>query len=338
MLLSICIPTYNRAPLLTEALAAISGQLDATNVAQVQLIVADNASSDDTTAVVQALIASRPDIRIAYHRQERNLGPEVNINTLFRLAETPWMFLLSDDDILLPGAIQEILARLKADPRLVGLCLNSKSFTRSPDEETPLNLPAAQDRTFHDKNEALRFLGTFITFLSVMVFRRELVAEQDYACRVGTNFIHSYIFLDILGHGGTLAVTGKPYLAVRSNNTGGYNFFETFVTSFSDLMTYATTIGFSLTATRAVMTAHQQFILNFVKLFKVRGAFGSLTPDYRDGMRRIIAVYGADPVFLLRTIPLMLLPPIVFRPLYRLFRWTRARVRPPAVPRSELNS
>lgn len=325
MLLSICVPTYNRAALLGEALAAIAGQLDATTTGLVQIIVSDNASNDDTAAVVRALTASRPDIHLIYHRQERNLGAERNIYTLTQLATTPWMFLLSDDDLLLPGAIHEILARIQADPRLAGVCLNSRSFTGSPDEVTPVNLPTTQDCVFTAKDDALRFLGTFITFLSVMAFRRELVADRDYACRVGTNFIHSYIFLDVLAQGGALAVADRPYLAIRSNNTGGYNFFQTFVTSFAELMKYAEAVGFSSTATRAVLAAHRQFILNFVKLFKVRGAFGSLTPDYRDGTRRILTVYGSDPVFLLKTIPLMLLPEAVFWPLYRLLRRPGAR-------------
>lgn len=326
--ISICIPTYNRASLLTKALAAIAEQLDAATAPQVDLIIADNASPDDTTTVVTNFRNDHPDICLTYHRQTENLGADANINALFQLATAPWMFLLSDDDILMPGAIAMILTCIAANPGLVGVILNSKSFIHNINEETPLNLAIKPDNfTFTDKNEVLQFLGTFITFMSVMVFRREIIADQDYKSRIGTSLPQSYMFLDVICSDGAIAVISSPCLAVLSNNTGGYNFFKVFVTSFAELMVYAENKGGAPETIRSVLRTHQRFVLNFIKLFKVSGSFGRLTPDYADGIRRINAVYRGDLLFLLRALPLMLMPARLIHLMYDLRRWVRSRLQ-----------
>ncbi len=307
-LLSLCIPTYNRSALLGEALEAIVGQLDANAVTQVEIIIADNDSPDDTEAFVASFQAAHPGIPIVYFRQPRNLGGDANVNTLLGLAQGAYLYILSDDDILLPGAIAKLLAALRADPPYDAVCLNLCTFATTPDRASAPIFPLAQDQVLHGREAGLAFLSTWLTFLSAMAFRRERIVGRDYTSRIGSYFLHSHVFVDALSPDGDLLVTAQPFLAVRSNNAGAYSFFQTFLTRFANVLAYAESIGYSRKATREALARHRAFILGFVLTFKIHGQYGQLKPDYRDGIRRIVEVYGNDPIFLIRVIPLMLLP------------------------------
>ena len=307
-ILSLCIPTYNRSALLGEALDAIVGQLDADATAQVEIVIADNDSPDDTEAFVTRFQAAHPDAPIVYFRQPQNLGGDANVNTLLKLAHGDYLYILSDDDILLPGAIAKLLTSLRADPPYDAVCLNLCTFANTPDQASAPIFALPQDQVFRGREASLAFLSTWLTFLSAMAFRRERIANKDYADKIGSYFLHSHAFVDALSPNGIMLVTAEPFLAVRSNNTGVYSFFQTFLTRFANVLAYAESIGYSRKATREALARHRPFILGFVLTFKIHGGYGQLKPDYWDGIRRLIQVYGHDPLFLIRVIPLMLLP------------------------------
>ena len=93
--LTVGIPTFNRAGWLRESIESVLAQ----TFADFRLIVSDNASDDDTPEVVRSF----DDDRIHYVRSERNVGSIGNFNRLIALAETEFLVLLPDDDVLYPG-------------------------------------------------------------------------------------------------------------------------------------------------------------------------------------------------------------------------------------------
>ena len=100
------IPTYNRAHWLRESIQSVLAQ----NYTDFRLIVSDNASDDDTPDVVRSFNSGR----IHYVRSERNVGAIANLNRLIALADTDFLVLLPDDDVLYPdhlGAVVEVLER-----------------------------------------------------------------------------------------------------------------------------------------------------------------------------------------------------------------------------------
>jgi glycosyltransferase involved in cell wall biosynthesis len=104
--LTVGIPTFNRAELLTQAIESVLAQ----SFTDFRLIVSDNASEDNTPDCVRSF----GDERIDYVRSERNVGAIANINRLITLADTEFLVLLPDDDVLYPGhlaAAVELLER-----------------------------------------------------------------------------------------------------------------------------------------------------------------------------------------------------------------------------------
>ena len=102
------IPTYNRARLLERSIASVLRQ----TYRHFSLVVSDNASNDDTAAVV----ASFRDPRLVYRPLQRNIDRAANTNRLIQLAETEFMVLLGDDDQLHPEHLLRTVDVLKRWP------------------------------------------------------------------------------------------------------------------------------------------------------------------------------------------------------------------------------
>src|SRR5262249_50225491 len=80
-------------------------------------IVSDNASTDATAAISRDYAAR--DGRIAYHRNQANLGAVANLSQVVRLGRGEFFMWAAHDDAWHPEYIAANLANLLADPRLV---------------------------------------------------------------------------------------------------------------------------------------------------------------------------------------------------------------------------
>jgi glycosyltransferase involved in cell wall biosynthesis len=106
--LSICIPTYNRSTYLAEILQKCISDIEDENLhSTVEILVGDNASSDDTEGV--CLTLENKHQYIHYVKNKENIGAERNWLNLISLAQGHYVWILSDDDDFLPGLVADIL-------------------------------------------------------------------------------------------------------------------------------------------------------------------------------------------------------------------------------------
>jgi glycosyltransferase involved in cell wall biosynthesis len=112
-LVSVGIPTYNRAASLERAVRSALAQTHS----NIEVFVCDDASADDTPATLARLAAEDP--RVRFERNEQNLGHEGNFAKVARLARGDYFMWLSDDDHLDEGYVAACLAELLGDPSLV---------------------------------------------------------------------------------------------------------------------------------------------------------------------------------------------------------------------------
>jgi len=327
LLLSLCFPTYNRASLLDEALRAALSQITPPLAGQVEVVVLDNASPDETPQVVAEVQAQYPGVRVRSVRRPENIGPDANFCTASAEAAGEFVYLLSDDDVLLPGAVARLLGVLQAHPLLDAVALNVRAFTDDPLHDTgiPLAYTISSDVLLPGRDEALSLLRMHVTFLSCIAFRRANVVGRDYAAFYDTNLAQAYMFLDALAPGHGLYAVQSPYLARRDDNNEGFDFFRVFVTNFHALMQYARKTGYAPGAVRNLLNHHLAFIYHFVLVFKEKGGYGKLKLNDADcvaGSMRLLRVYGANPFVVFCLIPRLLMPRSVFVPMQRLYvRW-----------------
>ena len=118
MTLSICLPTYNRAERLKDALDALAAQAGD----GVEICVSDNGSTDATPEVLAAAAKKFP---LKWRRSDRNRGVARNILDVVAMASGDFCWLVGDDDLVLPGAVATLNGLIAAHPGVDHLFVNS---------------------------------------------------------------------------------------------------------------------------------------------------------------------------------------------------------------------
>jgi len=119
--LSLCVTTYNREGWCKKTIENIITIWPEENP-QVEIIICDNASSDNTGKIVTSLISSRKDFR--YFRNEKNVGMLGNLGKTVMHSSGKFVWLVGDDDLLFPGSIQKVLSIIEKNPDLALIYLN----------------------------------------------------------------------------------------------------------------------------------------------------------------------------------------------------------------------
>ncbi|MDX6517004.1 MAG: hypothetical protein QOH73_2670 [Gaiellaceae bacterium] len=109
-LVSICVPVYNGAAWIAEALESALAQ----TYPELEIVVSDNASTDETAAIVR----SYTDPRIRLHTAAQNVGIAGNHNRSVLLARGEFIKFLHADDRLLPSCVEEMVALALEDPEI----------------------------------------------------------------------------------------------------------------------------------------------------------------------------------------------------------------------------
>jgi glycosyltransferase involved in cell wall biosynthesis len=125
--ISVVLTTFNRAALLPRAIESVLAQTGA----DFELIVIDDASSDETPAYLKSLRDPRIRIRIA----EKNLGPSGARNLGIEMAAAPVVAFLDSDDVYLAGRLSVPLGIFAAEPDVVCVLSSARKFDRGVPRE-----------------------------------------------------------------------------------------------------------------------------------------------------------------------------------------------------------
>jgi hypothetical protein len=110
---TIGLPVYNGARHLERTLQALLAQ----DMPDFELVISDNASTDETPRICQAFAAK--DRRIRLLRQSENLGASRNFGVVLAEAKTPCFLWAAHDDRIAPTYLRKTLAALDAHPSAV---------------------------------------------------------------------------------------------------------------------------------------------------------------------------------------------------------------------------
>lgn len=120
VLLSICIPTFNRVAYLRELLPALIGEANMVNQGDtgVEIVVSDNASHDETQAFCQSLHCPF----MAYYRNDVNIGGDRNFLACVSRAKGKYVWLFGDDELIWDGGLlRTVTTLLEEQPSLLVL-------------------------------------------------------------------------------------------------------------------------------------------------------------------------------------------------------------------------
>ncbi len=210
--LSICIATFKRARFIGETLESILRQLEP----GVEMVVVDGASPDETPAVVAGYAAGQPALR--YFREAVNSGFDGDYDKAVGYARGEYCWLMTDDDLLVPGAVRRVLDAVVDDPDLVVVNAETRTpdFSKLVDERL---LPDREDRVYASAGDEAFFVHTanMLSFVGAAVVRRDAWMARARTPYFGTLFVHVGVIFQRPALG-RVRIVADPQIRIRWGN------------------------------------------------------------------------------------------------------------------------
>lgn len=202
--LSLCIPTYNRPEEFRRMFSKVVTQL----TEDVEIVIRDDSNTSETKNIFDELVYNK-NINKQYHVGEK-IGLDSASLFLFEHAKGEFVWLFSDDDELLDGGIEEVLAIINANSDLSAIWANFES-----DLPSGMAVKNKESGFFQSGSEVLEVTGTGIGLISTQIFRRKLgLLGFDIAKKhlVGFSFASTAVYLSVLAGPGKFYFLNGPYI------------------------------------------------------------------------------------------------------------------------------
>jgi len=304
---SICIPTYNRADCLQMNLENIFSQMDGLAKKEIEILVSNNCSTDNTDAIVKSFLNRGENI--SYYVNKENIGPDRNFLQCINKAHGKYVLLLGDDDYLLNGTIPKLLAVLKQDDYGVVYIANKMiMFSRNIPINDSENYKIKAN-TYNDSNLFLKKVSFFITFMSGSIFNKKYLERIDYYNKyIGSYLIQITFFIHAIFKAQNNMYIKSPVLASKKNDNGGYKITDVFCVSLNKLLNEFKQIGVT---DATISSINDDVIIKFLPYFiaKIRN---ERTRFQDDDMEKVLnSVYSNNLKYYIFLYPILLLPPSI---------------------------
>lgn len=194
ILLSFCIPTYNRGHRALESVKHVL-QLHDKNI---EVVVCDNGSPDGDGCYKE--ISQIEDARLRYYRNENNILAAFNILKVIENARGKYVFLLSDEDFVNLDAVPKLLQTLAKAKNVSAL---KGSMKPKEAGAQPLNcIQFKNDEEIRVGYDALMHCSFAFNYLSGAIYNRDIIIEKKIIDRLAENidkyYAYPHLYLEVL--------------------------------------------------------------------------------------------------------------------------------------------
>ena len=184
-LVSVVMPAYNAERFITKAMESALNQ----TIEDIELIVVDDCSHDNTCELVEKLGQRDPRVRLV--RNERNLGVAKSRNRGFEACRGSYVALLDSDDVWYPMKLEKQLALARREEADIVYC----SYAMVNEEDAKI----CSDFIVPEKTDLNRMLAKNVISCSTVLMTGETVRQQSFS----TKYYHEdYVYwLQLLGQG-----------------------------------------------------------------------------------------------------------------------------------------
>lgn len=188
VLITVGMPVYNGARFLPDAIGSLLRQTEP----RFELVISDDASSDESAVICEAFAKRDPRVRLV--RQKSNLGMINNFNRVLHLARGRYFCWASQDDAWHPDYLRLLLRAMERNPRVaLAVCRHeylysdgSRVVSRELDERAG-SFKLTEDYIYH---------GDIVWFYGL--HRTEVIRSTDGFHRDWRPFLHLSDYLTVL--------------------------------------------------------------------------------------------------------------------------------------------
>ncbi|MEI7474770.1 MAG: glycosyltransferase family 2 protein [bacterium] len=218
-ILSICIPTYNRAKYLDKILESLVIQNAFLTTDEIEIVISDNCSEDETQAVVKKYVDLFAD-KIKYHRNEVNMGADKNYENILALANGTFLKLQNDTLLTKNGSLAELVKIVKAN-------INEKPvifFLNGQNNHQELM------KLCNNLTEFVSYASFYSTWIGGFgLWKEDFNNLTEFSRKHELRLVQTDVILRLIASGKKAAVYNPAYfLSMTVPNKGGYNIAEVF--------------------------------------------------------------------------------------------------------------
>jgi len=219
-LISICIPTYNRASYLEKTLNSIILQPEFDS--SIEIVIADNFSTDGTFELVRILQQNHPNIK--YFRNDKNIGMEENFAKVLSLGSGVFLKLINDYLIFKEDSLlylkNSVLKNIEIKPVL--FFSNGKSKIKV-DNIQLTNI----DEFVHDAS----YWATWITCFGI--WKEDYIEINNKDTLMGLMFFHTaLLYQNIINKNQVIIFNCVIFDVLDVKAKGGYSLFDVFINGY----------------------------------------------------------------------------------------------------------
>lgn len=325
MKIAICIPTYNRGNYISDLLDSIVRQDFNSDLFEV--VISDNASTDNTTEVVESYRSKLKNLR--YFKWDSNKGADRNYLKVVELATAEYCWLMGSDDVIEPYSLVYLYRLLKTRQGIAGISVNRIGYM--PDMVSKLNeravgggIPGGDVVEFSSPEQTFQVLGEYFGYLSGQIINRScwnnVVNKYDLE-----PYYNAYVHVFVIGH---MLKLNSKWLYIHKKMVGWRSGNDSFMSEgrlkrvLIDIKGYdqITRDIFGKTSetwrklNSVVATVHVKYALIDAKLNNASTTFFKTT--FLESIKR----YWTLPQFWIRTFPVFIVPGFGFRAARSLYR------------------
>lgn len=205
-LISIAIPTYNRADSLQRLLSYITLKIE--NMSDlVQICISNNCSTDNTEEVVFNFQKKYPNL-IKYKKNEKNFGSDRNVFLVMGMADGNFVWLFGDDDMIVEDGINKVINFInKYCNNNTGLIILGHSVCINNNQNQKNKEVIYLNTSENGKGEIYKMniknvMGTSSdkSFLSILIINNRFVKKimedevEIIKKAIGNYYIHSFVY------------------------------------------------------------------------------------------------------------------------------------------------
>lgn len=300
-LLSIAIPTFNRAQFLRINLKRLLCEIKKIDQNQVEILVSDNASEDGTDIVVRDAVKSGLPVR--YLRNKQNIGSDANFAQCFNMARGRYVVIMGDDDLFSIGALGELLTELEKAPKegYGVVCMRPYAYDRDPDKE----FPGGQGESLsYPPSEFLIKIAHLLTFISSLVINKELLNGIDANQFCGGQLVQVHLALRAALFGSRNLVMTKYMLACFRSSSPAFDYGKVFVLELGGILDEHVQFGLCRETIDKIEKRMLSTLLVYLALRQRLADVG----DPKDMCARIASRYRGKALFEFGLAPILMLP------------------------------
>lgn len=296
--LTISIPTYNRSNYLGDTLQQLHSELANFNPGEVEVIVSDNASPDNTEKVVSDAI--RSGLVIRYIKNSENIGSDANIAQCFNQANGKYVLILGDDDLFVDGSLNWLIGNL-ASKEYGLVCMRSYGFNSDFRKEYPGNW--GKDIEHSDTGDYLSAVGPALTLISACVVNKSLLKGVDANQFCGSNLVQVHLNLLALLASSKNLLSTRYHIACKRNNSGGYNFIQVFVERLGGILDSYQDKGLSVSS---IKKFDRRMMIGYLPFYLLKQRLGNLSQA--ENLKRLEARYNGSLLYRIWLKPIVIMP------------------------------